>query len=119
MSAPKPTPPAPPTPETDCYAVIFTSRRAPGNDEEYARVSDSMDELAATMPGFLGIDTARNEEGVGVTISYWKTEEDIANWKARAEHEWAQQRGRDAYYQWYNVRIAKVERAYAFARDDA
>jgi len=98
------------------YAVIFTSKRAAGNEEEYARVSESMDTLAAEQPGFIGIDTGRSADGVGVTVSYWETAEDVARWKAIAEHDWAQQRGRDVYYEWYHVRVAHVERAYKFEK---
>ncbi len=105
--------------ETGCYAVIFTSLRAPGNDDEYARVSRQMDDLAATMPGFLGVETVRGEDGVGINVSYWATPDDITHWKSISEHEWAQGRGREAYYEWFRVRVARVERAYAFTKGGA
>lgn len=31
-------------------------------------------------PGFLGVESARDT--VGITVSYWRSEEDIAHWKA-------------------------------------
>jgi len=105
--------------ETGCYAVIFTSLRAPGNDDEYARVSKQMDDLAATMPGYLGVETVRGADGVGINVSYWATAEDVKHWKGIAEHDRAQSRGREAYYEWYRVRVAKVERAYAFTKGEA
>ncbi len=102
--------------ETGCFAVIFTSLRAEGHEDEYGRVSKQMDEMAATMPGYLGVETARGADGIGINVSYWATLDDVKHWKEMAEHDWAQQRGRDVYYEWYRVRIAKVERAYAFAK---
>jgi len=73
-----------------------------------------MIELAAEQPGFLGIESARGDDGLGLTISYWESEEAIAAWKRNAEHQTAQSRGRERWYAAYEVRVAKVERAYGF-----
>ena len=48
------------------YAVIFTSRRSDG-DNGYGEASDAMVALAARQPGFLGIESARGNDGVGIT----------------------------------------------------
>lgn len=92
------------------YAVIFSSHRTEG-DNGYGEMASRMEELAATMPGFLGIESARGTDGFGITVSYWESEEAIANWKAHAEHRIAQGRGRD-WYSDYIVRVAKVARSY-------
>jgi len=75
-------------------------------------MSDRMVELAKTMPGYLGDESVRDHAGVGITVSYWKTEEDIRNWKQNAEHLRAQEAGKSIWYSEYALRIAKVERAY-------
>lgn len=100
-----------PTPEPPYYAVIFSSLRTEG-DRGYGAMSNRMVELAETMPGFLGVESARDPSGLGITVSYWKTEADIRNWKQQAEHLQAQQAGRTTWYQDFQVRISKVERAY-------
>ena len=102
------------TPEPPYYAVIFASRRAPGRDDGYEATAARMLELAATQPGFLGADTAR--EDVGITVSYWTDAAAIAAWKADAEHLGAQRDGRERWYDAYELRIARVERAYNFDR---
>ena len=99
------------TPEPPYYAVIFTSQRNEG-DRGYAKMADRMAELAKTMPGYLGVESVRGVDGVGVTVSYWRTEEDIRNWKQNIEHLRAQEAGKATWYSEYAVRIAKVERAY-------
>jgi heme-degrading monooxygenase HmoA len=71
-----------------------------------------MEELAKTMPGYLGIESARGPDGFGITVSYWKDEASIAEWRRHSEHLVAQQRGRSEWYQHYELRIARVERAY-------
>jgi heme-degrading monooxygenase HmoA len=71
-----------------------------------------MVELAKTMPGYLGVETVRDGAGFGLTVSYWRTEEDIRNWKRNAEHARAQESGKSTWYSDYALRVAKVERAY-------
>ncbi len=71
------------TPPPPYYAVIFTSVRTEG-DEGYAAMADTMEELAATQPGYLGMEHARNN--IGVSVSYWSSLEDIKNWKQNADH---------------------------------
>jgi heme-degrading monooxygenase HmoA len=72
-----------------------------------------MEELARAQPGFLGIDSARSPDGLGITVSYWESEEAIAAWKAHPEHAEVQRRGRDEWYEWFTTRVARVERASA------
>ncbi|MEX0607710.1 MAG: antibiotic biosynthesis monooxygenase, partial [Halofilum sp. (in: g-proteobacteria)] len=97
------------TPEPPYYAVIFTSLRTEG-DDGYAAMSERMIELAATQEGFLGVESAR--EGVGITVSYWRSLEAIREWKANSEHREAQRLGREHWYAQFRVRITKVEREY-------
>jgi heme-degrading monooxygenase HmoA len=101
------------TPEAPYYAVIFTSIRTEG-DHAYDTMADRMAELAALQPGYLGVESARND--VGITVSYWRDLESIKAWKAQAEHLVAQQTGRSDWYTRYTTRIAKVERDYTFSR---
>ena len=105
------------TPEPPYYAVIFASRRRDG-DHGYGATADRMVELAAQQPGYLGIETCRDAEGFGITVSYWRSEEDIRAWKRNAEHAVARERGRTGWYEHYELRVAKVERAYGGPRPE-
>jgi len=98
------------------YAVIFTSQR-PDADDGYGAMAQRMTELASVQPGFLGVESARGPEGVGITVSYWQTEEAIAAWRRHAEHQEAQRRGRAGWYRAYQLRVRRVEREYGFGPD--
>jgi heme-degrading monooxygenase HmoA len=76
-------------------------------------MADRMVELAAQQPGFLGAESARDSAGFGITVSYWSSLESISAWKANAEHQVAQDTGKRDWYAHYELRIAKVERAYS------
>ncbi len=88
------------------YAVIFTSLRT-DVENGYDETSQKMEELAKKQPGFLGMDSARNE--VGITISYWNSLDAIKNWKQNLDHQVAQKIGKEKWYSSYHVRICKVE----------
>jgi len=105
-------------PETPYYAVIFTSQRTLTDEGGYGDMADRMVALAAEQPGYLGVESARGEDGLGITVSYWRSPEDIAAWRRHAEHKIARDTGRSDWYQHYTLRVAKVERAYAWARED-
>ena len=95
------------------YAVIFTSKRTEV-DENYSDIATKLVELAQIQDGFLGIESARNE--IGITVSYWKTLEDIKNWKQNLDHLDAQKLGVSKWYEKYTVRIALVEKEYSFEK---
>lgn len=67
------------------YAVIFTSLRTEGN-QGYAEAAEHMLALAREQPGFLGVESARGEDGLGITVSYWSDEAAILAWKQHPEH---------------------------------
>ncbi len=103
-------------PQVPYYAVIFSSMRTPG-DNGYSVIAERMVELAEQQPGFLGVESAREE--IGITVSYWATLEDIKKWKKHSEHIIAQESGKKLWYKEYKVRICKVEREYGFTADSS
>ncbi len=104
------------TPNPPYYAVIFSSERT-GVDQGYSEMAEKMISLASRQPGFLGAESVRDENGFGITISYWESLESIRNWKENTAHQHAQQRGRKEWYQRYKTRICKVEKDYFFENE--
>jgi len=100
------------TPAPPYYAVIFTSLRTEG-DRGYGEAATRMLALAREQPGFLGVESAR-EDGLGITVSYWESETAILAWKQQAEHCAVREQGRALWYSALQTRVCKVERAYSF-----
>ena len=107
-------------------AVIFSSTRreadagetgnsaeADGDGFAYGAMADRMEELAATQPGYRGIESARGADGFGITVSYWNDEASAQAWKRNAEHLVAQRLGRERWYVHWTVRVAAVTREYS------
>ena len=105
-------PPIARTPDPPYYAVIFTSHRTDADPEGYARTVEAMAALAARQPGFLGIESARGPDGLGITVSYWESEDAIRAWKQVPQHQSAQRVGRERWYRDYALRVCRIERAY-------
>lgn len=92
------------------YAVIF---RATINnlDEAYSKTATRMRELAMKEYGcyeFISV-TDENQE---ISISYWKDQKDIVEWKKNAEHIAAQELGKSEWYKSYEVHVVEVIREY-------
>lgn len=103
------------TPEPPYYAVIFSSLRTDG-DQGYAQADAHMLALAHEQPGFLGVESARGDDGLGITVSYWDSEAAIQAWKQQADHRQVRGQGRATWYSAFHTRICKVERAYGLRR---
>lgn len=101
------------TPNPPYYAVIFTTLRT-DIDEGYEDTALKMEELAKQQEGYLGIESASSD--VGITVSYWKSVEEIIKWKNNMEHTMAREKGKAIWYKQYQLRICKVERDYGFER---
>ena len=90
------------------FAVIFTAQRSLSGDDIYDITLDRMVLLARRQPGFLGVESVRGDDGIGIIVSYWVDRDAIANWRQQAEHTVAQALGRQEFYDWYRVRVAEV-----------
>ena len=65
-----------------------------------------------SVDGTLRILEQLKDEGFGITVSYWSSEEAISRWKANLEHRSAQEAGKRTWYSAYSIRIAKVGRSH-------
>ena len=104
--------------EPPYYAVIFSSQRDAVADDGYEPTAEHIFDLATQQPGYLGAESTRDASGLGITVSYWRTLEDIAAWRRQAEHTAARNEARARWYSHYELRIAKVEKSYGWDRAD-
>ncbi len=95
------------------YAVIFTSQEKE-QAEGYDAMAERMDALTRLQPGFVSIESARNEAGFGITVCCWETLDALKEWKKNLEHKEAQVMGREKWYESYRVRICTIEEEYGF-----
>ena len=97
---------------TESWVVIFVSTRTSADADGYRAMAAQMEALAHAQPGFLSMQSVRGNDGKGITVCYWESEQAIGAWKRNVDHAAAQQHGKDHWYSDYSVTIAKVERQY-------
>ena len=97
-------------------AVIFIAARNEQDDEGYGAAAAAMAALAATQPGYRGIDSVRDESRVGVTVSYWADEASAVAWRQHPEHTRIRDEGRGRWYDWYHLHVAVIGRSYSWTR---
>ncbi len=105
-------------PPQGAVAVIFVALRTDVDDAGYDGAAQRMDSLAVTQPGYLGIDSVRDADGLGITVSYWTDEASALGWKANAEHVAVRALGRERWYAHYRLIVSTVDRAYGWQRQD-
>ena len=92
-------------PPSGSIAVTFITRLKPeAYNDRYEDASERMIELVKDQPGFLGAESARGEDGFGITISYWKDDASIYAWRKHPEHAIAMEKGIGWYDKYTTVR---------------
>lgn len=98
--------------EKGSIAVIFVAQRTTADDDGYATAASAMDALAATQKGYLGMESVRGPDGLGITVSYWASDTDAKAWRDHPEHAAIRDVGRDRWYSSYSLHVAEVTRSY-------
>lgn len=99
-------------------AVIFVSRRMADDGADYNQAATEMDALAAEQPGYRGIDSVRDANGFGITVSYWADEQAAKAWRDHPRHAAIRDCGRARWYRSYSLHVAAVERSYDWNRQN-
>ncbi len=103
-------------PHTGQIAVIFTSQRTALDEAGYQAAAAAMAALAAAQPGYAGIESVRDGDGLGITVSYWRDDAAARAWRDHADHARIREAGRERWYEWYDLQVARVERGYRWRR---
>lgn len=103
-------------------AVIFEAETTAETQAEYLDLAARLRPLLEDIDGFLSIERFQSLTNPGkiLSLSFWRDEEAIAEWRNLSEHRAAQAAGRDHVFADYRLRIAEVSRDYGMnARNDA
>ena len=95
--------------------VLFRSKLV-ANPEGYNAMSDEMDVLARTVPGFIDVKSYTANDGERLTIVWWEDAETLKQWREQERHRVAQHQGRQQWYEYYKMEVAEVTRTSTFER---
>jgi len=103
-------------------AIIFEVIPAPGHRQEYLDLAAQLRPELEKQDGFISVErfASLSNEGKMLSLSYWRDEEAVMNWRRVEAHRQAQARGRNGVFADYRLRVASVLRDYGMsARDEA
>ncbi|MGL5837990.1 MAG: antibiotic biosynthesis monooxygenase family protein [Sphingorhabdus sp.] len=97
-------------------AVIFVAQRLQDDEAGYGQAAAAMDALAAQQRGYCGIDSVRDADGLGITVSYWQDEAAAKAWRDHPEHAAIREAGRERWYSRYDLHVAVIGRSYDWSK---
>ncbi len=103
-------------------AVIFEVIPAPGRKQEYLDLASALRPQLEKLDGFISIErfVSLSDDAKLLSISFWRDEEAVKNWRQFEGHRLAQARGRSGVFADYRLRVAHVIRDYGMTeRDEA
>ena len=95
-------------------AVIFEVEPAEGRTDDYLAVAARMRPLLEQQDGFISVERFQSLTNPGklLSLSFWRDEEAVRNWRCLGAHRGAQKMGRDGMFAGYRLRVAGVIRDY-------
>ena len=103
-------------------AVIFEVWPADGQRDRYLDIAADLRPLLEGIDGFISIERfeSLSEPGKVLSLSFWRDEEAVRQWRALEPHRDAQRAGRQEVFANYRLRVAAVTRDYGMTeRDEA
>ena len=95
-------------------AVMFEVEPAKGRKDSYLQLAAKMRPLLEEVDGFISVErfqSITNPEKM-ISLSFFRDEEALANWRTLAEHRAVQKAGREGLFSGYRLRIGTVIRDY-------
>jgi len=95
-------------------AVIFEFEPNAGKTDDYLDIASQLRPIVEKIDGFISIERfeSLSQPGKILSLSFWRDEEAVNEWRNIAEHRQAQRDGRNGIFSDYRLRIASVIRNY-------
>lgn len=101
-------------------AVIFEFEPDAGKTAEYLEIAGGLHSIVEGIDGFISIERFESlaQPGKILSLSLWRDEEAVKEWRNVAEHRQAQRAGRNGIFSGYRLRVASVIREYGMDERD-
>lgn len=88
--------------------------------QRYLDIAADLRPTLDTIPGFISIErfSSVSTQGKMLSLSFWRDEEAVQEWRALETHRAAQNAGRTEVFQDYRLRVAAVIRDYGMNERD-
>lgn len=102
-------------------AVIFESEPVADRRQDYLEFAAALGAELENIDGFISIERFESltQPGKLLSISFWRDEDAIQQWRNLEKHRAAQRAARDGIMADYRLRVASVIRDYSMSERDA
>lgn len=103
-------------------AVIFEVEPDPAHRQAYLDIAAGLRAQLEAIDGFVSVERFESLSCPGriLSLSFWRDEDAVAQWRQLESHRAAQARGRAGVFRAYRLRVAQVVRDYGLhERDEA
>ena len=102
-------------------AVIFEAVPAEGKRDAYLDLAAQLRPLLEDVDGFVSIERFESLATPGkiLSLSFWRDERAVAQWRDVEPHRAAQRAGRSTIFERYRLRLAHVVRDYGLDKQQA
>ncbi len=98
--------------------ILFRSKLTDLAKEDYNVMNDEMETLVRQNPGFIDVKSYKSEDGERLTVVWWRDEDSLREWRQLMRHREAQNTGRQKWYEYYKMEVARIERTSNFERKE-
>ena len=98
-------------------AVIFEVTMNGGKAGDYFDLAATLRPQLERVDGFISVERFQSTTNADkyVSLSFWRDDEAIAEWRGNTQHGLAQARGKDEIFADFRIRVATVMRDYTLA----
>ena len=95
-------------------AVIFEVEVAEGRQSDYLDIAAELKPMQGEIDGFISVERFQSLTNPGklLSLSFFRDEEAVAQWRALSKHRAAQSKGRAGVFRDYRLKVAHVLRDY-------
>jgi heme-degrading monooxygenase HmoA len=98
-------------------AVLFEVIPQVGQRQSYLAIAQQLLAELESVDGFISIERFESLSTPGklLSLSFWRDEAAVAQWRNTSQHRQAQQQGRQQVFSHYRLRVAQVLRDYGMS----
>ena len=98
--------------------ISFRSRLTPEAGEDYRALDAELEARVHQQPGYVAHKSYLAADGERLTLVWFRDQESLRGWKTVPRHLEAQRRGRERWYEFYEMEVAEVVRTSRFRRGE-
>ena len=96
--------------------ILFRSRLTSQAGQDYQELDAELERMVRDQPGYVAHKGYGAADGERLTLVWFQDQETLRAWKMQPRHLEAQRKGRERWYEFYEMEVAEIVRTSKFKR---